>query len=122
MVFAQLLKRMKADRFAPHGLRSAFRDWAGDLSTFLREVAGQALVHRVGESTELAYRRAGALEKRLKLMAAWQPCTYGKNSSTTRPLSLNLTITPGLSAEPGWPTAAGTASEPVHFWAEAWSR
>jgi len=76
VAFAQLLKRMKADQFAPHGLRSAFRDWAGDLSTFLREVAGQALVHRVGESTELAYRRAGALEKRLKLMAAWQRCTH----------------------------------------------
>jgi len=71
MAFAQLLKRMNAAQFTSHGFRSAFRDWAGDLTTFSREVAEQALAHRVGDSTELAYRRADALEKRRKLMAAW---------------------------------------------------
>ena len=71
MAFAQLLKRMNAAQFTSHGFRSAFRDWAGDLTTFSREVAEQALAQRVGDSTKLAYRRADALEKRRKLMAAW---------------------------------------------------
>ena len=53
---------MKAGQFTSLGFRSAFRDWAGDLTTFSREIAEQALAHRVGDPTELAYRRADALE------------------------------------------------------------
>ena len=36
-----------------------------------RQIAEQALAHRVGDATELAYRRADTLEKRRKLMDAW---------------------------------------------------
>lgn len=71
MAFEMLLRRMKADAFTTHGFRSAFRDWVGDATSFPREVAEAALAHRVGNSTELAYRRADALDKRRKLMAAW---------------------------------------------------
>ncbi len=71
MAFAKLLERMKADQYTPHGFRSAFRDWAGDATSFPRDVAEQALAHRVGDATERAYRRADALEKRRKLMTAW---------------------------------------------------
>jgi integrase len=71
MAFAQQLQRMKVHQYTPHGFRSAFRDWAGDTTSFPRDVAEQALAHRVGDATELAYRRADALEKRRKLMAAW---------------------------------------------------
>ncbi len=76
MALAKLLERMKADQYTPHGFRSAFRDWVGDLTSFPREVAEAALAHRVGDATELAYRRADALEKRRKLMEAWaEYCT-----------------------------------------------
>ncbi len=71
MAFEMLLRRMKADAFTTHGFRSAFRDWAGDATSFSREVAEAALAHRVGDATERAYRRADALDKRRKLMAAW---------------------------------------------------
>jgi integrase len=54
-----------------HGFRSAFRDWAGDLTTFPRETIEAALAHVVGDRTEAAYRRRDALEKRRKLMEAW---------------------------------------------------
>jgi integrase len=54
-----------------HGMRSAFRDWAGDKTTFPREIAEAALAHSVGNAVERAYRRGDALEKRRKLMAAW---------------------------------------------------
>lgn len=71
MAFEMLMRRMKADAFTAHGFRSAFRDWAGDETHFSRDVAEQALAHRVGDATEQAYRRADALEKRRKLMVAW---------------------------------------------------
>jgi hypothetical protein len=54
-----------------HGCRSSFRDWAGDKTSFPREVAEMALAHAVGDEVELAYRRGTALEKRRKLMEAW---------------------------------------------------
>jgi len=69
--FEMLLRRMKADAFTTHGFRSAFRDGAGDATNFPREVAEAALAHRVGNATELAYRRADALDKRRRLMEAW---------------------------------------------------
>ena len=81
MAFAMLLKRMKADQYTPHGFRSAFRDWAGDATSFPRDVAEQALAHRVGDATERAYRRADALDKRRKLMTAWADyCDSGEGS------------------------------------------
>ncbi len=66
-----LLIRMNAGENTPHGFRSSFRDWAGEASTFPREVAEAALAHTVGDQTERAYRRGDALEKRRKLMDAW---------------------------------------------------
>ena len=54
-----------------HGFRSSFRDWAGNVSSFPREVTETALSHVIGEKAEQAYRRSDALEKRRKLMDAW---------------------------------------------------
>lgn len=54
-----------------HGFRSTFRDWAGDHTSFPREVIETALAHTVGSSTEAAYRRGDALERRRDLMEAW---------------------------------------------------
>ena len=54
-----------------HGFRLSFRDWAGEETSFPREVAEQALAHATGDATERAYRRGDALEKRRGLMEAW---------------------------------------------------
>lgn len=54
-----------------HGFRSAFRDWAGNETSFPREVCEAALAHAIGDKAEQAYRRGDALEKRKALMAAW---------------------------------------------------
>jgi integrase len=54
-----------------HGLRSSFRDWAGEETQFAREIAEAALAHSSGDATERAYRRGDALEKRRQLMEAW---------------------------------------------------
>jgi integrase len=60
-----------------HGMRSAFRDWAGDCTTFPREVAEAALAHAVGDSVERSYRRGDALAKRRELMDAWSTYCAG---------------------------------------------
>lgn len=69
--FPALFKRMKVSGITAHGFRSAFRDWAGDETSFPREVAEAALAHKVGNAVEQAYRRSSALEKRRSLMEAW---------------------------------------------------
>ena len=66
-----VLHRMKLENATVHGFRSSFRDWAGDRTSFPRELAEAALAHAVGDETEAAYRRSDALEKRRKLMDAW---------------------------------------------------
>lgn len=58
--------------FTVHGtVRSSFRDWAGDCTEIPREIAEMALSHKVGDATELAYRRGTALARRAKLMQAY---------------------------------------------------
>lgn len=66
-----LMRRMDKEQFTPHGFRSSFRDWAGECTSFPREIAEAALAHVVGDETERAYRRGDALMKRRKLMDAW---------------------------------------------------
>lgn len=80
MTMTALLRRLNVNATA-HGFRSSFRDWAGDHTTFPREVAEAALAHAVGDATEAAYRRSDALEKRRALMAAWDQYLTGSNAS-----------------------------------------
>ena len=53
-----------------HGLRSTFRDWAGDKTHHSREVIEQCLAHAIG-GVEGAYRRGDALAKRKTVMEDW---------------------------------------------------
>lgn len=71
MAMDMMLRRMKITGATVHGFRSSFRDWAGNVSSFPREVAETALAHVIGDKAEQAYRRSDALEKRRKLMEAW---------------------------------------------------
>ena len=71
MAMEMVLRRMKIEGATVHGFRSSFRDWAGNVSNFPREVTETALAHVIGDKAEQAYRRSDALEKRRKLMEAW---------------------------------------------------
>lgn len=75
---ANLMRRLDADAYTVHGFRSAFRDWAGDETSFPRDVAEAALAHVLADKTEAAYRRADALEKRRRLMEAWSGHCLGE--------------------------------------------
>jgi integrase len=63
-----------------HGCRSSFRDWAGDMTSFPREIAEMALAHAVGDEVEQAYRRGTALDKRRQLMDAWAAYVEGQDN------------------------------------------
>lgn len=67
--------------FSLHGMRSAFRDWAGNETNVAREIAEAALAHQVGNTVERAYRRQDALERRRLLMQDWalfiEPRAFG---------------------------------------------
>ena len=55
----------------PHGFRSTFRDWAGEQSSFPREVIEHALAHQLSDKSEAAYQRKTSIPKRIKLMQVW---------------------------------------------------
>jgi integrase len=81
MAMEKVLQRMKISDATVHGFRSSFRDWAGNVSSFPREVVETALAHVIGDKAEQAYRRSDALEKRRKLMDAWAAYCEAKASS-----------------------------------------
>jgi len=71
VMMAKVLERLGVHDATPHGFRSSFRDWAGNETHFPREIAEEALAHKVGDAVERAYRRSDALERRRELMQAW---------------------------------------------------
>ena len=71
MAMEMVLRRMKIENATVHGFRSSFRDWAGNVTSFPREVTETALAHVIGDKAEQAYRRGDALDKRRSLMDAW---------------------------------------------------
>ena len=76
-----LLKRMGQTEITVHGFRSTFRDWASEQTSFAHKVCEMALAHTIGNKAEAAYRRGDLLEKRRKLMEAWEAFCEPQNSS-----------------------------------------
>jgi integrase len=76
MSLSAVLRRLEVDATV-HGFRSSFRDWAGDATSFPREIAEAALAHLVGDETERACRRGDALARRRELMEAWAAYLVG---------------------------------------------
>ena len=54
-----------------HGMRSTFRDWCEELTSFPHEVKEAALAHTVPNAVERAYRRTDLFDKRCELMSQW---------------------------------------------------
>lgn len=62
----------------PHGLRSTFRDWVAETTTYPGEMAEVALAHRISNAVEAAYRRGDMVEKRRRMMRDWAEALGGK--------------------------------------------
>jgi integrase len=61
-----------------HGFRSSFRTWAGERTTYAREVVEMALAHRLGDAVEQAYARGDLFQRRRRLMAEWAAYCAGE--------------------------------------------
>jgi integrase len=71
-------------RYVPHGFRSSFRDWAGEVSNFPRDIAEMALAHVIENKTEAAYARGDLIAKRRRLMREWAMYITRKYALTQR--------------------------------------
>ena len=77
MAMLQLMRGMgfglDGDRgdYVPHGFRSSFRDWTGEVTSYPRDVAEMALAHTIENKVEAAYRRGDLFEKRRAMMQEW---------------------------------------------------
>ena len=80
----QLLKRTHQPTTV-HGLRSTFRDWAGERTAFPHDVCEAALAHVKGK-TERAYQRGDLFTKRRALMTAWARFAASPNEKTGQPV------------------------------------
>lgn len=70
-----LLKALRPG-MTTHGFRSTFRDWAGETTSFPRDVIEMALAHTIKNKSEAAYARGDLLEKRRALMDQWATFTF----------------------------------------------
>jgi integrase len=70
MTLSAVLRRMDVPA-VPHGFRSTFRDWAGERTTYPRDLAEMALAHAIESKVEAAYRRGDMLERRRAMMQDW---------------------------------------------------
>lgn len=70
------LHRIQPD-ITVHGMRSAFRDWCSEKTSFTNEVVELSLAHASKDKTEAAYFRSDLLEKRRALMDTWASYLVG---------------------------------------------
>jgi integrase len=71
-----------------HGLRSTFRDWAAECTSFPKEVAEMALAHAIPNAVEAAYRRGDLFAKRAALMQQWADYCGGKTAEGDKVVSI----------------------------------
>jgi integrase len=70
MAMAELLKGMRPG-VTVHGMRSTFKDWASERTSYPNEVSEMALSHTIKGKAEAAYRRGDLFEKRVRMMKGW---------------------------------------------------
>lgn len=70
MALTAVMRRMELDS-VPHGLRSTFRDWTSEKTTFPRDLAEKALAHTLESKVEAAYQRGDMFERRRVMMETW---------------------------------------------------
>jgi integrase len=86
-----VLRRMNYKSVATvHGMRSSFRDWAGEVANYPNHIAEMALAHAISSAVEKAYRRGDLFAKRAHMMESWArfchqpPAKAGSNVTPMR--------------------------------------
>jgi integrase len=70
-------KDENGEEITAHGMRSTFRDWAGDNTGADRETIEHCLAHQLKNRVEAAYRRSTAVAKRTAVMQEWADYATG---------------------------------------------
>lgn len=93
MTLTAVLRRMERQEITVHGFRSTFRDWAGETTSFPREVIEHALAHQLKDKAEAAYARGTLFGKRRELMATWEKycATVQKETANVVPMKRRKT-------------------------------
>lgn len=92
MSMTAVLRRMGHGDITVHGFLSTFRDWAGEMTGFPREVIEAALAHGIKDKAEAAYARSDLFDKRRELMDAWT------SVANSRDLGVNVVALPQVPA------------------------
>lgn len=71
VALAKALRIAAGEGFTTHGMRSAFRDWTAERTSFPRAAAERCLAHVNKDKTEAAYLRADMLDVRRQIMDTW---------------------------------------------------
>jgi len=81
IAMANVIKRMngttpkwaneRGRAIVPHGFRSTFRVWAGECTSYSKELIEFAMAHQLKDKAEASYHRSTLPEKRRKLMEDW---------------------------------------------------
>jgi integrase len=80
MTMTKALRTLGEDAAHVHGFRSAFTDWAAEMTDVAKEVVDKALAHKLPDKVEAAYRRTNHLERRRVLMTMWADYLAGGES------------------------------------------
>jgi integrase len=89
MAMLRMLERLGYGHVSVHGMRSSFRDWAAERTSYPNHVVEQALAHTIGSAVEAAYRRGDLFDKRRALMDAWaQFCASPPAKSADKVVSM----------------------------------
>lgn len=78
---AKALKLAGGGGFTVHGMRSAFRDWVAERTSFPGDWAEAALAHTLPSKVEAAYKRTKFVEQRRALMEAWAAFASGSSNA-----------------------------------------
>ncbi|PTU32241.1 tyrosine-type recombinase/integrase [Stenotrophobium rhamnosiphilum] len=94
MALTSVLRRMERTGLTQHGFRSTFRDWAGETTSYPREVCEHALAHRLADGVEAAYQRGDLLAKRARLMSDWALyCNTSRNTHSDNVVPMKRGVT-----------------------------
>jgi integrase len=87
MTMSKILRDMELP-FTVHGMRSSFKDWAVECTSFPDAVSEAALAHADTNRTRASYRRTDFFKMRCDLMAAWHKHidATANNVATLRPV------------------------------------
>lgn len=68
---AKALRVAGGGGYTVHGMRSSFRDWVAERTTYPGDWAEAALAHTLTNRVEAAYKRTKFFDQRVAMMAAW---------------------------------------------------